>query len=283
MKYLGLAYYNPDKFAAMAPDDVQALVSQCPPMDEKMRATGKVLVSASLSEPKDWMTLRPRGGKPQISDGPYTESKEMLGGLFIIEAGSRDEAVLPQGLSWRLRPDWAQGLALRLSIYLPCCAPDGIHSRIRPLVGGLQWTLEGGQSRWPAAVLAGLGTPWNTLMLDGDVRLQTPGLSMRWMQGRLQLDGSLQVEALALSSRLSTLSPLGSYRLILAAPEGANARLNLNTLEGALRLSGEGQWVGGRLRFNGEAQASEEHEATLSNLLNIVGKRSGRRSLIALG
>lgn len=93
MKYLGLAYYNPDKFAAMAPDDVQALVSQCPPMDEKMRATGKMLVSASLSEPKDWVTLRPRGGKPQISDGPYAEAKEMVGGLFIIEAASRDEAV----------------------------------------------------------------------------------------------------------------------------------------------------------------------------------------------
>lgn len=93
MKYLGLAYYNPEKFAAMAPDDMQALVSQCPPMDEKMRATGKVLVSASLSEPKDWITLRPRGGKPQITDGPYTEAKEMVGGLFIIEAGSRDEAL----------------------------------------------------------------------------------------------------------------------------------------------------------------------------------------------
>ncbi|WP_137920627.1 YciI family protein [Hydrogenophaga sp. 2FB] len=93
MKYLGLAYYNPEKFAAMAPGDVQALVSQCPPMDEKMRATGKVLVSASLSEPKDWMTLRPRGGKPQISDGPYTESKEVVGGLFIIEAADRDEAM----------------------------------------------------------------------------------------------------------------------------------------------------------------------------------------------
>lgn len=93
MKYLGLAYYNPDKFAAMTPDDVQALVSQCPPMDEKMRATGKVLVSASLSESRHWMTLRPRGGKPQISDGPYTEAKEMVGGLFIIEAESRDEAM----------------------------------------------------------------------------------------------------------------------------------------------------------------------------------------------
>lgn len=93
MKYLGLAYYKPEQFAAMAPSDVQTLVSQCPPLDEKMRATGKVLVSASLAEPQDWMTLRPRGGKPQISDGPYTESKEMVGGLFIIEADSREEAL----------------------------------------------------------------------------------------------------------------------------------------------------------------------------------------------
>lgn len=93
MKYLGLAYYNPEKFAAMAPDDVQALVSQCPPLDEKMRATGKVLVSASLSESKEWMSLRPRGGKTQISDGPYAEAKEMVGGLFIIEAASREEAI----------------------------------------------------------------------------------------------------------------------------------------------------------------------------------------------
>jgi hypothetical protein len=93
MKYLGLAYYNPEKFAAMPPADVQALVSQCPPLDEKMRASGKVRVAASLAEPKDWMTLRPRGGRPQISDGPYTESKELVGGLFIIEADSREEAL----------------------------------------------------------------------------------------------------------------------------------------------------------------------------------------------
>ena len=93
MKYLGLAYYNPEKFAAMAPADVQALVSQCPPLDEKMRATGKMLVSASLAEPKDWVTLRPRNGKPQITDGPYTEAKEMVGGMFISEAGNRDEAL----------------------------------------------------------------------------------------------------------------------------------------------------------------------------------------------
>ena len=93
MKFLGLAYFTPEKFAAMAPDDVKELVSQCPPLDEKMRATGKVLVSASLGDLDRWRTLRPRGGKTHVSDGPYTESKEVVGGLFIIDADNRDEAL----------------------------------------------------------------------------------------------------------------------------------------------------------------------------------------------
>ncbi len=93
MKYLGLAYFTPDQFAAMAPADVQALVSQCPALDEKMRATGKVRVSASLGDLKDWVTLRPRGGKTQITDGPFAETKEVVGGLFIIDAADRDEAL----------------------------------------------------------------------------------------------------------------------------------------------------------------------------------------------
>ena len=93
MKYLGLAYFTPEKFAAMASDDVKELVSQCPALDEKMRATGKVLVSASLGDLDTWRTLRPGSGKTHVSDGPYTESKEVVGGLFIIEADSRDEAL----------------------------------------------------------------------------------------------------------------------------------------------------------------------------------------------
>jgi len=94
VKYLCLAYFTPEKFAAMAPDDVKELVRQCPALDEKMRATGKVLVSASLGDLDTWRTLRPRSGKEtQISDGPYTESKEVVGGLFIIDADSHDEAL----------------------------------------------------------------------------------------------------------------------------------------------------------------------------------------------
>lgn len=93
MKYLGLAYFTPERFAAMAPDDVKQLVSQCPALDEKMRATGKLLVSASLGDLEHWKTLRPRGGKTHVSDGPYTETKEVVGGLFIIEADDPDEAL----------------------------------------------------------------------------------------------------------------------------------------------------------------------------------------------
>ena len=93
MKYLGLAYFTPQRFAAMAPDDVKKLVSQCPALDETMRATGKVLVSASLGDLDGWRTLLPRSGKTQVRDGPYTEAKEVVGGLFIIEADCREEAL----------------------------------------------------------------------------------------------------------------------------------------------------------------------------------------------
>ena len=93
MKYLGLAYFNPERFATMAPDDVQKLVSQCPPLDEKMRATGQVLVSASLGDLDRWKTLRPRSGKTVVSDGPFAEAKEVVGGMFIIEADNPDEAL----------------------------------------------------------------------------------------------------------------------------------------------------------------------------------------------
>jgi len=93
MKYLGLAYFTPEKFAALSPEAVKAIVSQCPALDDKMRATGKMLLSASLGDLEHWRTLRPHGGTTRITDGPYTESKEVVGGLFIIEADSQEEAL----------------------------------------------------------------------------------------------------------------------------------------------------------------------------------------------
>ena len=64
---------------------------------------------------------------------------------------------------------------------------------------------------------------------------------------------------------------------------GEAPTLTLSTLDGHLQLNGTGQWVGNRLRFAGEASATPEREAALSNLLNIIGRRNGARSIITVG
>jgi len=59
--------------------------------------------------------------------------------------------------------------------------------------------------------------------------------------------------------------------------------LQLSTLDGALQLTGSGQWVGSRLHFSGEASAAPDRETALANLLNIIGRRTGARSIITIG
>ena len=102
---------------------------------------------------------------------------------------------------------------------------------------------------------------------------------------RLQLAGSAVVELQQLASRLSTLPVLGSYRMQLSSPAGSDAapHLTMTTVDGALRVSGSGEWLATGLRFRGEASAAPGSETALSNLLNIIGRRQGARSLIAIG
>lgn len=194
-------------------------------------------------------------------------------------AGSRDRAALPGRIDWRLRPA-LRGLDLQLTA--GCCTPEPLRAQWQPRWGGARLTLLPGRSSWPSALLTGLGTPWNTIQPQGELSLDNQGLSFDWVDGRLKLEGRLSLEARDLASRLSTLRPLGSYRLTLDAAPAAPTLL-LETLSGNLKLSGSGQWVGSRLRFAGEASAEAGSEAVLSNLLNIVGRRNGARSIIAVG
>ena len=64
---------------------------------------------------------------------------------------------------------------------------------------------------------------------------------------------------------------------------GQAAAVQLDTLDGALRLSGSGAWTGAGLRFRGAAQAAEGQAEALSNLLNIIGRREGALSVISIG
>ncbi len=194
-------------------------------------------------------------------------------------SGSADAAGLPSRIEWRLRPalDGA-----RLSLSAGCCTTAPLALALSARAGGAALSVvDGPASQWPATLLTGLGTPWNTLAPEGTVQLQTRGLRLHWNAQRLQVEGSADLTLLNVSSRIATIRPLGSYRLRLAG--GPTPGLELDTLGGALTLKGSGQWVGGRLRFNGEARATPGREAALDNLLNIIGRRDGSRALITMG
>lgn len=193
-------------------------------------------------------------------------------------SGSLSASRLPDRLEWTMRPS-SQGLAI--SLHAPCCMQAAWQLQLAPRWGGLTLRLADHPSRWPAELLVGLGTPWNTVQARGSLLLSTKGFSLEWIDGRLIVAGALQVDAQHISSRLSTLRPMGSYRLTLDG--GSPAQLRLSTLEGSLQMHGSGQWVGSRLRFEGVASAAPERLEALSNLLNILGRREGARTIIKVG
>jgi len=205
--------------------------------------------------------------------------------LLAGGTGSRDARALPGRLEWTL---WPSGLGLAVELRHACCLNGAPQVRLQPGFGTLAVRLQGAPTwigQWPAAWLAGLGTPWNTLDLGGALRLASPGLTLQSAQGRWRVEGSAAVEVLNATSRVAIVPSLGSYRLQLGsdpARRGA-AQLNLSTIEGALQLSGQGSLGPGGLRFRGEAQAAEADQAVLNNLLNIIGRRNGARSVIAIG
>lgn len=196
--------------------------------------------------------------------------------------GSRSLASLPGGLSWRLRPGLKP--VLRMELSAPCCTAQPLQIDLQPGWGGAALHWHAGRMRWPTELLAGLGTPWNTLALEGRMDIETSGLTVGLTQGRVRMTGAVVIQAHDLSSRMATLRPLGSYRIELnAADGGGTPQVELSTLRGDLKIAGTGQWVAGRLRFRGEASASPGREAALANLLNIIGRRQGARSVINLG
>ena len=209
-------------------------------------------------------------------------------GVLVLTGGtgSRDASALPGRLHWRMA---MKGLGLQLAARQDCCINGDLLLGIKPGFGRMEISVDN-QSDWlarlPAGLLAGLGTPWNTLQLGGSLRLSARELKLESVQGRWRQFGELQLDLLNMSSRVSTVAPLGSYRLSLTA-DPANpgvSALRLSTLEGALQLSGAGTLnSGGKSRFTGEAGAAPGREEALNNLLNIIGRRQGARSVLTIG
>lgn len=243
-----------------------------------------VVLALLLYAPAVWverLVLAASDGRVRLDDSDGTVWTGSAQLVLTGGPGSRDAMRLPARVQWRMGLGWS---GLNVALSADCCTTQPMLLHIAPkLQDGMGWRLrlEAHQSRWPAAVLAGLGTPWNTVQPQGALLLQTSGLHADVTLDRWSLQGQVQLEAQDLGSRLSTLRPLGSYLLTLDG--GAQPRMTLTTRQGSLRLQGQGQWTAGHLRFSGEASAEEGHASELSNLLNILGRRDGARSIITIG
>ena len=241
-----------------------------------------VAVVMVVTAPARWLSAsltRASGGMLQLTE---PEGSLWSGSARLVltgGAGSHDSAALPGRVHWQLRLGVG---ALNARLNADCCTPSGpLAMRVSPRWGGARVVLADSQSLWPSALLSGLGTPWNTIQPSGELALATQGLTAEWAAGRMALAGQADITARNLSSRLSTLQPMGSYQVQVRG--GETVSIALHTLEGGLRLSGNGQWVGSRLRFTGEASAAPGLEGQLANLLNIIGRRQGDKAIIALG
>ncbi len=86
MKYLCLVYGEEEKIAAM--DD-----EECLACDGALRASGYCIASEALEPVSTATTLRVRGGRLSVSDGPFAETKEQLAGFYLLEARDLNDAI----------------------------------------------------------------------------------------------------------------------------------------------------------------------------------------------
>ena len=197
---------------------------------------------------------------------------------------SRGATLAPGRLHWRIALSGIWHGALGITLDWPELAEKPLVLSVQGNIAG--WSVRqqdpaNWQAQFPAAVLEGLGTPWNTLALQGRVGLVLQHTRLESSAGRVRLDGSVQADAADMTSRLSTVAPLGSYHLQVDGV-GANAKIALSSLAGPLLLKGTGVWNGRQLQFAGSARAQPGQEQSLANLLSLLGQREGDKVRIAL-
>ena len=92
-KFMFMIYHDEDVLEALPAGEMQALVDAALEYDDEIRRSGHYIVSNALQPARTARTVRVRGGSVSATDGPFAETKEQLGGFFLIEARDMDEAV----------------------------------------------------------------------------------------------------------------------------------------------------------------------------------------------
>jgi hypothetical protein len=93
MKYLCLIYENEKNFETLSPADGEAIMNEYFTFTDDIQKNGKYVAGEALQPTATATTVRVRNGKVSTTDGPFAETKEQLGGFYLIEAKDLNDAI----------------------------------------------------------------------------------------------------------------------------------------------------------------------------------------------
>lgn len=93
MKYICLGYIDEKKFAELPQEEIQRLMGECFAYDDELRRGGHFVGGEALDSARNAVTLRMKNGNVEVTDGPYAETKEVLGGILLLEARDLNHAI----------------------------------------------------------------------------------------------------------------------------------------------------------------------------------------------
>ena len=112
MKYVCLGFFDEAAFAQLSQADAQSTFEECFAYDDELRRGGHFLGGEALDSARNAVTLRMKDGEVQVTDGPFVETKETLGGILLLEARDLNHAItlmskhpgVRLGSSFEIRP-----------------------------------------------------------------------------------------------------------------------------------------------------------------------------------
>jgi hypothetical protein len=93
VKYVCLGYYSVELAKTMPENEMKALMEECFAYDDVLRRNGHFLGGEALQGAENATTLRYQNRKVVVTDGPYAETREQLGGILLLEARDLNHAI----------------------------------------------------------------------------------------------------------------------------------------------------------------------------------------------
>jgi hypothetical protein len=93
VKYICLGYLDETVWDSMSGGEQKSFVEECLAYDGELRTQGHFVGGEALQSARTATTLRPGNGKLSVTDGPFAETKEQLGGILVLEARDLNQAI----------------------------------------------------------------------------------------------------------------------------------------------------------------------------------------------